>query len=96
MDDVAFPDSRENLLNVVLSTSEQVKLLQHEHAEEITQQMESMINLVGNNQDSLSDDISSTLRWAVKTLNRIIKKATKKTKKQTKKCCTFGFCDFGS
>lgn len=76
MSDVASFDAREDLLKVVFSAAEQVKLLQHEHAEEITQQMESMINLVGDNQDSLSDDISSTLRWAVKTLNRIIKKAT--------------------
>ncbi|MCU7799837.1 MAG: Hpt domain-containing protein [gamma proteobacterium symbiont of Lucinoma myriamae] len=76
MNDVVSSDAREDLLKAVFSAAEQVKLLQHEHAEEITQQMESMINLVGDNQDSLNDDISSTLRWAVKTLNRIINKAS--------------------
>ncbi|MCU7939348.1 MAG: Hpt domain-containing protein [gamma proteobacterium symbiont of Bathyaustriella thionipta] len=76
MNDVRVTDSRENLLKAVISAAEQARFLQHEHAVEITQQMESMINLVGDNQNSLNDDISSTLRWAVKTLVRIAQKAT--------------------
>ncbi len=76
MSDVAAAQARDDLLSSVFSSAEQVKLLQHEHAEEITQQMESMINLVGDKQDSLTEDIASTLRWASKTINRIIDKAT--------------------
>ncbi len=78
MEDVSLSESRENLLNVITSIAEQVKLLQHDKAEDIAHQMKSMINLVGNNQTSLNDDISSTLRWATETLNRIIQTATEK------------------
>ena len=76
MKDVANVQVKDSLLAEVESIIAQVKLLQNEHAEEIAQQMNSMISLVGNDQSSLSDDISSTLRWATETLNRIISKAT--------------------
>ncbi|MCW8930490.1 MAG: Hpt domain-containing protein, partial [Gammaproteobacteria bacterium] len=76
MEDVSVATSRENLLKAVISVAEQVKLLQNDKAEEIAHQMKSMISLVGDKQDSLSDDISSTLRWATETINRIICNAT--------------------
>ena len=76
MSDVSDVTARENLLKVVASVAEQVKLLQHDKAEEIAHQIESTIDLVGDNQNSLSDDISSTLRWATETINRIIHNAT--------------------
>ncbi len=76
MQDVSISAARDNLLKTVISVAEQVKLLQNDKAEEIAHQMKSMISLVGDNQDSLSDDISSTLRWATETINRIICNAT--------------------
>jgi len=75
MEDVSSLKAKENLLNAVNSAAHQVTLLQHDSADEITGQMKSMIKLVGNDQTALNEDISSTLRWAANTVNRIITKA---------------------